>query len=743
MNAKSISLFSILFVLAAASRSPVPDAPKSDLSSSPDLHLILTDLTQSDAQAVNELVQLVSSYLGSTLAIDAQDPAGRLHKLLSYNDYLFNLETKEVEVQKEAANILASIPKAETLEKQHSGDAKKMKAAVLEALDKASKDYLEALRLANLNEWVAQLPLDKTDFEMTRYAANTKTFLGNVKEALKPLVKVLAKKDEAAKDEVTEAYKALETSCKDFYKNIGSWAKQIIIAYKQPTVFLEEAVQEVFQAALDAASNKNGHSEDDTAKLFAAAASRIDTIAQALTELTLARQEDKTLIALFDQISYYAGPLPEDNPLNGNAVFHSFVLQVSQVLLNAMLPAVHPDTVRTAVVNFLTPEVEIYEGDQDIINVLRANSDFTPFRAALRADTVEETVQKLRLLDLIVYSPYELPEERFQEIVRNTAVIATVSHRRLQLAQRLKFLFGIQGTEKFMSHFYDATLFCAATTPEDRLDADLVEIFDDCLTSARAGSKHGRPAWVDSHYLAFKLFNLAFTEKDSAHKTTFAASASHEEADVLMAQLTILASLHKHLQRVAVKLGATDAKSDTFFTFFLGKDLPSAPFHYYERSASVVSENRDVIQNNANKINVKFVDDRLNSVVNLRRSDSRTSSILERKSSIVKKPSLRVFYDDQFTGNLEEEIIKPVPETDNRLIKGQAENYVNMVVPKFLPSDILSKLKKMKFADFVRSVDTVETVDGVEYHNVVVQVTRRDNPCFGVDSHLAPLGFRC
>lgn len=733
MNAKSISLFSILFVLAAATHSPSKDVPKKDYTSSPDLHLILTDLSQTDGQAVSELVQLVSNYLGSDLEMDATDPAGRLAFLLSYNDYLFStIKTQKVEVQQEAETILAGLPTVEMLKETHNGDAAQMKAALLKALNAASSRYLEVLRLANLHEWVTQLPLDTTDFEMTRYATNTKEFLRKVKEALKPMVKEFSKTDASAKDDITAAYLALENSCKVFYKNIGSWAKQIILAYKQPTVFVEEGIQEVFQNVMNAASDKEAMSAEELRKMADVAASRIDTLAQTLTELTLTRKDDQTLLALFDQVSYYAGPLPEENPLTGHADFHAFVLRVSQALLNAMLPAVHPDVVRTAVANFLTPEVEIYEGDRDIMNALRANYDFAPFRQAKADSSVEETVQKLRLLDLIVYNPVELPEERFQEVVRNTAVIATVSHGRIQLAQRLKYLFGVQGTEKFMSNLYDATLYCAASTPEHRLDADLVELFDECLDAARADQ-----SWAATHYLAFKLFNLLFAEKTSAYQTTFAAFVDAEaEGNVLMGQLTVLPSIHRHLQRVVAKLGNSDARPESFFTFFMGKTFPSKTFHYFERSADVVAEKRDVIQTNANKINVKFVDDRLNSVAQLRRSGSlRGSSILERKpSSIVRKPSLKVYYDDQFTGEQVEEI-QPVPETDNRLIKGQAENYVNMVVPKFLPADILSKLKKMKLADFVNSVDRVETTDGVEYTNLIVKVTRRDNPCYGTEGH--------
>lgn len=725
MNAKSISLFSILFVLAAATRSPVKDAPKKDFSSSPDLHLILTDLSLSDREAVNELVQLVANYLGADLEIDATDPSARLAFLLSYNDYLFNvIKTEKVEVQKEAEAILAKLPTAEQLEKAHSGNAKEMTVAMLDALRAASARYLEVLRLANLNEWVDQLPLETTDFEMTRYAANTKEFLRKVKEALKPVVKALSKGDEGAKDAITAAYLALENSCKVFYKNIGSWAKQIILAYKQPTVFLEEGIQELFQKVIDAYSDKKSDSEE-LFKMAGSAHARIEALAKTLTELTLARKDDQTLLALFDQVSYYAGPLPEDNPLHGNQAFQFFVLQVSQSLLNAMLPAVRPDVLRTAVVNFLTPEIEIYQGDQDILAALKANYELTPFREAEDKDSGAETIQKLRLIDLIVYNPVELPEERFQTIVGNTATMATVDHARLQLAQRLKYLFAVQGSDKFMSKLYDATLFCAAFTPVDRLNDDLVEIFDACLEKA-----HYLEPWFETHYLAFKLVNLLFAEPTSEFQATFTSLNNLQaQGDALLGETTLFPKILPHLKNVAKRLGSK-LGPDAFYEFFNGKTFPAKSFHLFERSADVVDERRDAIQTNANKINVKFVDDRLNSVSQFRRSDSRSGSILERKpSSIVRKPSLKVFYDDQFTGNQLEDVV-PVPEVTNRLIKGQAENYVNMIVPESLPADILSKLKKMKLTEFVDSMDAIETVDGVEYTNLVVKVTRRDNPCY-------------
>lgn len=731
MHTKSIYLLSFLLVLIATTVLSAPTEATNELLGSPDLQAILSDLTHTDDQAANDLVKVVAQYLGSDVALDATDPQGRIVALLSYQNYLFSsIQVKEINVQAESDKIMNELIAEMKRTKKEVTNPSERTNAIVKLVQTANAKFIEVLRLANLNELVHLLTKDAQDLEMTQYNDNAKRFLRKVSDALKTANEDFGNQDPSTLTKYTTVRKEMFRDLTQFFDHVSSWAEQIIQAYKHPIPFLKKTFRRIFDNLMAVAERDHGSNSNQFAAVSPGGLSRLNTIAQAMSELTNVHREDYSLEELFYSLTLLTNTFAPDHPLHDNAEFHQFTNEVFQSLLNAMLPVFDYETIMKALNNFLTAKTIIYDGDEDIINAVHANYNVAPFRAALPRDDISETMQKIRLIDVILFSPIQLPEERLKTIVNNAAVLANVDQLRLQTAQYLKFLLSNSGNDEFESKLYDATLYCAASVPESTLKDNIVEILDKCLDYAHKNPVKVPGVWANTHYLAFKLTNLLYAEQESEYKTTFPKEVTQKQIEVLMSQMSRRPSLLRALVKVARAQGNPTAKSGDFYKTFLGKTMDAKVFHHFQTSAAIINQEWNDADQEGNKINLNFVNDKLHASLGLKDS-FRFSGNLSRK------PSFRLQVDEpQVPAQSDLKDIGGIPSA-TALLKGPALNYVNMVVPETLPSDILAKLKSMKFEDFVRSVDPIETTDGVEYTNVIVQVTRRDNPCY--DEH----GRRC
>lgn len=126
MNAKSISLFFILFVLAAAAVSPRPRAARTPRTApTTDLDTLLGDLTLTNQQVVRRLTDSIQDYFSTDLRFDDAAPSKQLSSLMSYKTYLFDLlETSEVDVTGRVGQILAGLPTFEVLDGAKRGTSR-------------------------------------------------------------------------------------------------------------------------------------------------------------------------------------------------------------------------------------------------------------------------------------------------------------------------------------------------------------------------------------------------------------------------------------------------------------------------------------------------------------------------------------------------------------------------------------------------------------------------------------------
>lgn len=503
-----------------------------------------------------------------------------------------------------------------------------MRDAALAAVADASAQFLETLRLANLHQWVTQLKTDTTKFDMVRYKENTEEFLAQVHKRVQELVTKFNDRKMKVKAEFQGAFTSLKRECETFYHNIGHWVRQLLRIYKQPSQVLEETVTELFQQVITASEGRSDLTESTRVYVVGPARERIALLVAALADLTT--PDDKHLRKLFADVADYAGNLPQENPLSGNSDFRVFATEVAQLILDAMLPVVDPAEVLSAARDFLTADVEIYDQNEDILQAVSDNFHVSDFRAALPTNDQAETIQKLRNLDLLVYHPKSMSEERFITLIKNTGVIHSVDKRRVLLAQRLKILLTFPDINngvnpRLLSDLYEAILYCAATAPEDSLDRDYPETFDECMNAAKRDGKS--LPWARDHYIGFKLMNLLYIAQDSPHTTTF-LSLHSDDKDVaslfsLAASITKLGQRLKQVfQRISGDRNPASLHNTDYITYYSAKTLPAKDFHTIRRNSVIEVENREQIETAGNKIEINFLNDKLRSQTPQRGQDA-------------------------------------------------------------------------------------------------------------------------
>ena len=742
MNAKSTSLFFILFVLASSTNSPAKEAPQSQVHSGHTFSSILTDLTISDDVAVNQVTSSIKDYLSADFQFDNQLPSKQLSSLLSYKNYINDVvHTSDIDVAKETKAILASIPDFDSLSSQFNQDFQKVKDASLRSFNDASEKFLETLRLANLHEWFVQLKKDSTKFDLVRYKELSQDFLKQYNAKVQSMVnKLVQNKQKGFSQEFKDVFDKLKSNTMTFYSHIGRYVKDLTHVYKNSNTFLKDTAISLFEKVVSAYSGTIDLT-DFKHSVLPVIKTRLTLIVHAMADLTNSddAKDDLNLIALFEDISYYVGNVPEAEVLSKNAEFQSFATDITQLILDSMVAALPAAEVTRRATDFLLNEVVVFESNPGFLKAINDNFKTSQVRAALPNNDETEVIQKIKNFDYLVDASANISDERYRILIHNVGVINSVNKNRLNFAQKLKIIHNYPGLDNtlfplFLSDLYEAITYCAATTPEADLNGNEHELFDKCINIAKQDTQ--THPWAENHYIAFKLLNLCYTPETSAYQTTFLPlSADDKNVKNLFLFDSVSGKFGKSVRQTYLKISkdTTDENlsNGNYITFYSGKTLPAASFHTANKRTEVTEDQRERINTTGNKIEINYVNDKLKTQNPLLpRLDGQTGNTGNSIAPQRDVQTVKVHYDDGFSGEMYESI-----EMDNRprIKKGQATNYVNPVVGK-VPADILHKLTTMKFNDFVSSIDPIETVENVEYTNVVIKVTRRQNPCYDSDT---------
>lgn len=757
MSTKATTIFFILIALAAT-RDLKEDYENVKGFIKP-IIADLVDLSISNEEAVTKTIKNFNNVLGTQMVYEDMVSADKLAALFVVQNFLKTQNYKDgkfesADVDRESKKILEAFPTLDQA-KLNGADNQKIKDTGLNAMRDAGLQYIALLHKAIVYELHLQLSNPKNKkFEFTKYEALTREFSKGATEKIKPYQVELNKAQVAMGSDITAVLKEYSENYKKFYNQYFFSSKHLASIYVEPTKTLRHILQTLaYEQAINAAQG---------AEINAAAAGRVQMVAEALATLT-DQAEDTNLIVAFESLMGFASPTEDYGDLTANKNFKKLIDGASSKLLVGMLNILPADEVKLKAADYLSIGIETMSETEDMINIIYSSYQKELFAAASGENNEVSNAMKLRNFDYIVYLPAEnLSDERLSSLMGNVANINSMDKRRVKLLNNLKSIIGTPLID-FNSHLelfasvYDLSVTCAAWTPEDKLENDANELFDECI-EALASEKKSK--FLTSNYAFVKFLNLFFMSEVTDYQTHF---QQIDEADLsvihfvtLMEHSSWLKNRMEYLYR-DLNNGEASKKLVQTAIHYSGLTVPAKKFAAVNRSTSVTEEVREATQVNSNKIEVVLVKDKRNplqpgstdplankgesnSLPNLNIPSGAKVQIDGEPAKVHESPKKEEKNDlphnggndvlPQIGGSNGSPLIIPsqVDEPKPRIQIGERKNLVNEIIGH-LPKEHLEALKNGSVDDFINRSDLVVTKDGVETTFVFVKVTRKQSPC--------------